>query len=134
MTYRTYCTPHQLLDELINRYRVVEPADVSPDERKEWEAKKQRPIRARCGVLLSLSPKRRLAHSLRPCRVTNLLKAWVREYMDHEDLDRDLLNRIRDFALSSMTEKGQALQICKSVDERVSRSTALSLETTLTLL
>ncbi|KWU43233.1 ras GEF, partial [Rhodotorula sp. JG-1b] len=103
MTYRTYCTPHQLLDELINRYRVVEPADVSPDERKEWEAKKQRPIRA---------------------RVTNLLKAWVREYMDHEDLDRDLLNRIRDFALSSMTEKGQALQICKSVDERVSRSTS----------
>ena len=78
--------------------------------------------------------KQRLAHSLHPRRVTNLLKAWVREYMDHEDLDRDLLNRIRDFALSSMTEKGQALQICKSVDERVSRSTALSLETTLTLL
>ncbi|KAG0665161.1 hypothetical protein C6P46_000258 [Rhodotorula mucilaginosa] len=98
MTYRTFCTPHQLLDELIHRYRVMEPAGVSPDERKEWEAKKQRPIRA---------------------RVTNLLKAWVREYMDHEDLDRDLLNRIRDFALSSMTEKGQALQICKSVDERM---------------
>lgn len=57
MTYRTFCTPHQLLDELIHRYRVMEPAGVSPDERKEWEAKKQRPIRARYGGF-ALSPKR----------------------------------------------------------------------------
>ena len=39
--------------------------------------------------------------------------------MDNEDLDRELLRRIREFALSTMTEKGQSLQICKSVDERV---------------
>ncbi|GAA5880559.1 hypothetical protein JCM3774_002009 [Rhodotorula dairenensis] len=98
MTYRTFCTSHELLDELVRRYVVLEPVGISPSERKEWEAKKQRPIRA---------------------RVTNLLKAWVREYMDQEDLDRALLNRIREFALTTMTEKGQALQICKSVDERM---------------
>lgn len=62
-----------------------------------------------------------IAHSLRR-RVTNLLKAWVREYMDNEDLDRNVLERIRDFALNTMAEKGQSLQICKSVDEKV-RST-----------
>ncbi|BGP55990.1 cell division cycle-related protein [Rhodotorula sphaerocarpa] len=98
MTYRTFCTSHQLLDELIERYNVLEPEGLDANEHKEWESRKQRPIRA---------------------RVTNLLKAWVREYMDAEDLDRDLLERIRQFALTTMTEKGQALQICKSVDERM---------------
>ncbi|GAA6009704.1 uncharacterized protein JCM10292_003626 [Rhodotorula paludigena] len=98
MTYRTFCTSHQLLDELINRYLAPEPEELSGDEYKEWEVKKQRPVRA---------------------RVTNLLKAWVREYMDNEDLDRNLLERIREFAVNTMLEKGQSLQICKSVDERL---------------
>ncbi|GAA5906795.1 hypothetical protein JCM8208_000042 [Rhodotorula glutinis] len=98
MTYRTFCTSHQLLDELIERYLMREPEDLSGDEFKDWDVKKLRPVRA---------------------RVTNLLKAWVREYMDNEDLDRELLRRIREFALSTMTEKGQSLQICKSVDERM---------------
>ncbi|BGP40628.1 cell division cycle-related protein [Rhodotorula kratochvilovae] len=98
MTYRTFCTSHQLLDELIDRYTMHEPEELTGDEFKEWELKKLRPVRA---------------------RVTNLLKAWVREYMDNEDLDRELLQRIREFALNTMTEKGQSLQICKSVDERM---------------
>ncbi|GAA5851116.1 hypothetical protein JCM9279_000329 [Rhodotorula babjevae] len=98
MTYRTFCTSHQLLDELVERYLMREPEELSGEEYKDWEVKKLRPVRA---------------------RVTNLLKAWVREYMDNEDLDRELLRRIREFALSTMTEKGQSLQICKSVDERM---------------
>lgn len=61
----------------------------------------------------------RLTEEARLHSVTNLLKAWVREYMDNEDLNRELLRRIRDFATHTMTEKGQSLQICKSVDERV---------------
>ncbi|GAA6018725.1 hypothetical protein JCM10207_005556 [Rhodosporidiobolus poonsookiae] len=98
MTYRTFCSSPQLLDELIDRYLVHEPEGLSSDEYKDWELKKLRPVRA---------------------RVTNLIKAWVREYMDHEDLDPVLLSRIREFALNTMTEKGQSLQICKSVDERL---------------
>lgn len=47
MTYRTFCTAHELLDELVRRYVVLEPAGTTLSERKEWEAKKQRPIRAR---------------------------------------------------------------------------------------
>ncbi|GAA5857810.1 hypothetical protein JCM8547_005989 [Rhodosporidiobolus lusitaniae] len=98
MTYRTFCTSAELLDQLIDRYLVPEPEDVTDEQYKEWEAKKLRPIRA---------------------RVTNFLKAWVRDYMDHEDLDPVLLQRIREFALNTMLEKGQSLQICKSVDERL---------------
>ncbi|GAA6032332.1 hypothetical protein JCM8097_008123 [Rhodosporidiobolus ruineniae] len=98
MTYRTFCTSHELLDQLVQRYLVVEPEDLTPEQYKEWELRKMRPIRA---------------------RVTNLLKAWVREYMDHEDRDPTLLMKIREFAVNTMTEKGQSLQICKSVDERL---------------
>ncbi|KAJ8293602.1 Cell division control protein 25 [Rhodotorula toruloides] len=98
MTYRTFCSAHELLDHLVERYLMPTPQGLSPEEYHDWEAKKQRPVRA---------------------RVTNLLKAWVREYMDNEDLDRDVLEWIRDFALNTMAEKGQSLQICKSVDEKL---------------
>ncbi|GAA5973817.1 hypothetical protein JCM11641_003174 [Rhodosporidiobolus odoratus] len=98
MTYRTFCTSSQLLDQLIDRYLVPEPEELDGEQYKEWDSKKLKPIRA---------------------RVTNFLKAWVREYMDHEDLNPQLLQRIREFALNTMTERGQSLQICKSVDERL---------------
>lgn len=48
MTYRTFCTSHQLLDELIERYLMPEPEELSGEEFKDWEVKKQRPVRARC--------------------------------------------------------------------------------------
>ncbi|GAA5947617.1 hypothetical protein JCM3765_001004 [Sporobolomyces pararoseus] len=98
MTYRTFCTGHQLLDQLVERYLTPEPEGLEEKEFKEWESQKLRPIRA---------------------RVANLLKAWVREHMDHEETNRDLLLRIREFAMNTMLEKGQSLQICKSVDERM---------------
>ncbi|GAA5883613.1 hypothetical protein JCM16303_004913 [Sporobolomyces ruberrimus] len=98
MTYRTFCTGHELLDQLIERYLSPEPEGLEEKESKEWEAQKLRPIRA---------------------RVANLLKAWVREHMEHEETNRDLLLRIREFAMTTMLEKGQSLQICKSVDERM---------------
>ncbi|GAA5959426.1 hypothetical protein JCM21900_006856 [Sporobolomyces salmonicolor] len=98
MTWRTFCTSHELLDQLIDRYLIPQPEELDENELKDWEMQKLKPIRA---------------------RVTNLLKAWVREYMDHEELDPTLLQRIRDFALNTMSEKGQSLQICKSVDERL---------------
>ncbi|GAA6010375.1 hypothetical protein JCM11491_006292 [Sporobolomyces phaffii] len=98
MTYRTFCTGHELLDQLVERYLTPEPEGLEEQESKEWESQKLRPIRA---------------------RVANLLKAWVREHMEHEEMNLDLLRRIRDFATNTMLEKGQSLQICKSVDERM---------------
>lgn len=47
MTYRTFCTAHDLLDHLVERYLMPEPQGLSPEEYHDWEAKKQRPVRAR---------------------------------------------------------------------------------------
>lgn len=47
MTYRTFCTSHQLLDLLIERFLIPPPEGLTSDEMKEWETRKLRPIRAR---------------------------------------------------------------------------------------
>lgn len=50
MTYRTFCTGHQLLDQLVERYLSPEPEGLEEKELKEWESQKLRPIRARLVV------------------------------------------------------------------------------------
>ena len=55
-------------------------------------------------------------------RVANVLKSWVREHMDHDEFDPDLLRRIADFATSTMRDPVQSPQIIKVVEERVNSS------------
>ncbi|SCZ89388.1 BZ3500_MvSof-1268-A1-R1_Chr9g10391 [Microbotryum saponariae] len=99
MTYRTFCTSHVLLDLLIERYRVPVPEGLTPEQHKTWETRKFKPIRA---------------------RVANLIKSWVREYMDYDEKDPDLLRRIATFASVTMSDPVQSPQIIKVVDERLS--------------
>ncbi|ORY87394.1 hypothetical protein BCR35DRAFT_330390 [Leucosporidium creatinivorum] len=99
MTYRTFCTSHDLLDLLIERFLIEAPEGLTVEEMKEWETRKLRPIRA---------------------RVANVLKSWVREYMDHDQLDPELLRRIADFASNTMRDPVQSPQIIKVVEERLS--------------
>jgi len=47
MTYRTFCTGHQLLDQLVERYLASVPEGLEEKEFQEWESQKLRPIRAR---------------------------------------------------------------------------------------
>lgn len=47
MTYRTFCTSHQLLDLLIQRFQVEAPMGLVLEDMKVWETRKLRPIRAR---------------------------------------------------------------------------------------
>ena len=47
MTYRTFCTSHQLLDFLIARFLIEPPTGLSPEQMQIWETRKQRPIKAR---------------------------------------------------------------------------------------
>lgn len=47
MTYRTFCTSHDLLDLLIERFLIEAPQGLTVEEMKEWETRKLRPIRAR---------------------------------------------------------------------------------------
>lgn len=51
--------------------------------------------------------------------VANVLKSWVREHMDHDEFDADLLRRIADFATTVMRDPVQSPQIIKVVEERV---------------
>lgn len=53
--------------------------------------------------------------------MANVLKSWVRDYMDHESVDAGLLRRIAAFATNTMQDSVQSLQINKAVEERVSR-------------
>ncbi|SCV69728.1 BQ2448_1122 [Microbotryum intermedium] len=99
MTYRTFCTSHQLLDLLIERYKIPMPEGLTPDQQKIWETRKFKPVRA---------------------RVANLIKSWVREYMDYDERDPDLLRRIATFASVTMSDPVQSPQIIKVVDERLS--------------
>lgn len=47
MTYRTFCTSHDLLDLLIERFLIEPPQGLTVEELKDWETRKLRPIRAR---------------------------------------------------------------------------------------
>ena len=100
MTYRTFCTSHELLDVLRDRYLVSPPAEASESEAnlKLWETRKQKPIRA---------------------RVANVLKSWVREHMEHDEVDPEVLHRIAEFAQRTMRDPVQSPQILKAVEERL---------------
>ncbi|KAK4051336.1 cell division cycle- protein [Microbotryomycetes sp. JL201] len=97
MTYRTFCTPYELLDCLAERYTVVEPEGLTPEEMKEWEIRKLKPVRA---------------------RTANVIKTWVRDYMD-TDIEPEVLRRIADFATNTMRDRVQSPQIVKVVEERM---------------
>ena len=53
-------------------------------------------------------------------RVANVVKTWVREYMDHEAIDHELLRGIAEFAQKQMGKgSAQTIQITNLVEERV---------------
>lgn len=47
MTFRTFCTAHELLRLLAERYLVAPPYDLTDEEFRVWKARKQAPIQAR---------------------------------------------------------------------------------------
>ncbi|KAM0745920.1 hypothetical protein T439DRAFT_360874 [Meredithblackwellia eburnea MCA 4105] len=103
MTFRTFCTPHELLRLLSERYLVAPPDDLNDEELKVWKHRKQSPIQA---------------------RVANMLKTWVREHMDHEEMDKDVLRGIAEFAQRQMGKgSAQTVQITNLVEERLRGNT-----------
>ena len=88
------------------------------EDMKVWETRKLRPIRAR-SVFTSLKLSN-VTTDFRVSRVANVIKSWVREHMDHDEFDPDLLRRIADFATLTMRDPVQSPQILKVVEERVS--------------
>lgn len=52
MTYRTFCTAHQLLDILIERFLTQPPPGLNESQMMSWETLKLRPVRARSVIIL----------------------------------------------------------------------------------
>ncbi|KAK4699671.1 hypothetical protein P7C70_g6588, partial [Phenoliferia sp. Uapishka_3] len=99
MTFRTFCTSHELLRLLSERYVLAPPPDLTDEELKVWKARKQAPIQA---------------------RVANVLKSWLREHMEHEDINPEVLRGIADFAQKQMgVGSAQTVQITNLVEERL---------------
>lgn len=47
MTYRSFATPEQVIDLLRARYNLAPPEDLSEDELKDWQDRKQKPVKLR---------------------------------------------------------------------------------------
>ncbi|KAG5367473.1 Cell division control protein 25 [Yarrowia sp. C11] len=100
LTFRTFMTPHMLLELLIQRFTIQPPEGLTAEEFDLWESKKQRPIRI---------------------RVYNILKNWL----EHNWLEpvspvtHDLLAQIETFVLQMVSQNFPgAKQLLTSIQMR----------------
>ncbi|KAG5356157.1 Cell division control protein 25 [Yarrowia sp. B02] len=100
LTFRTFMTPHMLLELLIQRFTIQPPEGLTAEEFDLWESKKQRPIRI---------------------RVYNILKNWL----EHNWLEpvspvtHDLLAQIETFVLQMVSQNFPgAKQLLTSIQVR----------------
>lgn len=84
LTFRTFMTPHMLLELLIQRFTIQPPEGLTAEEFDLWESKKQRPIRI---------------------RVYNILKNWLEHnWMEPvSPATHDLLGQIETFVLQMVS-------------------------------
>jgi hypothetical protein len=47
MTYRSFATGVEIVDHLTKRYRIQPPAGLTPDQVKDWQTRKQKPVKLR---------------------------------------------------------------------------------------
>eukprot|EP01117_Protostelium_nocturnum_P009844 TRINITY_DN3510_c0_g1_i1.p1 TRINITY_DN3510_c0_g1~~TRINITY_DN3510_c0_g1_i1.p1 ORF type:complete len:948 (+),score=371.20 TRINITY_DN3510_c0_g1_i1:310-3153(+) len=78
LTYRSFCTPEQLLNLLIERFDVPEPLNMDNSEKEVYQNGVVKPIRL---------------------RVFNVIKMWVENYWnDFRDKETDMLSSLTSFA------------------------------------
>ncbi|CAI2173196.1 18774_t:CDS:2, partial [Funneliformis geosporum] len=82
LTYRSFCTTDELYDRLFKRFMIQPPDSLTREELEVWQEKKQTPIRL---------------------RVFNIMKTWL-EYYYMDDEDAPCLERMREFASTTMNE------------------------------
>lgn len=83
LTYRSFTTASELFELLVKRFSIQPPYGLAKEDYKEWEDKKQKPIRF---------------------RVVNILKSWFENYwMESDDeASTKLLQRVYAFAKDSV--------------------------------
>jgi son of sevenless-like protein len=99
LTFRSFTTANELLDQLIERYNIPEPEGLTLEESADWKRLKQTPIRL---------------------RVSNTIRNWLDSQFVKEDLP--LLDRVEEFAKVTLAGNGSALlskQFLTQVERRV---------------
>ena len=107
-TYRSFCKPDDLLNQLMSRFNIPDPPSV-PSETEEDT------IRSRDDL------KRFRNEYVKPVqiRVLNVIRHWVDQHWYDFELNRDLLARLRCF-LESV--KGKAMKkYVESIDKTIQR-------------
>ncbi|KNC51962.1 cell division control protein [Thecamonas trahens ATCC 50062] len=85
LTYRSFTTPLDLLELIIQRYCITPREGLSPEELKEFKSKKQIPIRL---------------------RVFNVLRGWINDYFYDFRSDQLLVDTVMDFVENTMPATG----------------------------
>jgi len=47
MTYRSFASGVELVDHLTKRYSIQPPAGLTPDQVRDWQMRKQKPVKLR---------------------------------------------------------------------------------------
>ncbi|KAI9025102.1 ras guanine nucleotide exchange factor domain-containing protein [Phycomyces nitens] len=102
LTYRSFCTPSELLDRLEARYNMEAPEGLLGKELDTWEQKKLRLVRL---------------------RVSNVLKNWLEQYYNEDDAV--ILDRLLAFTRTTIhhTLSFSAEQLEKLIMKRKNPST-----------
>lgn len=101
MTFRTFTTPNDLLDLLINRFNMPRPKNPTKEQEKNFRAEKLIPIHF---------------------RVFNVLKEWISFYGIDFKQDTVLVQRVLDFSAKVQSEFTSLASACKSVIDAINQS------------
>lgn len=100
LTYRSFTTPHELMDQLLARYNTAPPKnDISKQEFAKWYSEILKQIRL---------------------RVTQVVKYWLENHF-YDYNDEDLVKKLQDLiALMEKTEGGAyAKQLARALDKKL---------------
>ncbi|KAJ3103476.1 hypothetical protein HDU97_010059 [Phlyctochytrium planicorne] len=85
LTYRSFTASREFEALLEKRFMIQPPAGLTEEELAEWEKSKRHPIRL---------------------RVFNVMKSWIESYCQDDPEDREVLQTMRRFAMTTMQEAG----------------------------
>jgi hypothetical protein len=93
LTYRSFMTPEDLLNGLIQRFKISPPSNATPEEHEDFEKTVQFPIRL---------------------RVCNFLKTWVSNYYYDFEEDVKLQQQFNTFVTTTLVKLGMT-NVSKSI-------------------
>ncbi|KAI8855069.1 ras guanine nucleotide exchange factor domain-containing protein [Chytridium lagenaria] len=98
LTYRSFTTSKEFEGLLEKRFTLAAPEGLTEEEFSDWDKKKRKIIQL---------------------RVFNVMKSWIENYCQEDPEDREVLNAMTRFAMTTMQEAGAqtlATQLVKLVE------------------